>query len=128
MLHINTARVSGPHRLIVEFSTGEKREVYLKPLLKGPVFKPLLDEGYFGLVKVDPECRTVVWPNGADLAPECIYELASTISEGKARNIQISDGELRVDLTDGRKISAPLKWYPRLFYGSPSERARWEIG
>lgn len=40
------------------------------------VFEPLRDPKYFATVKVDPEAATVVWPNGADLAPETLYQEA----------------------------------------------------
>ena len=75
VLHIEEAKVIGPHQLRVTFNTGESKSVDLWPLLKGPVFKPLRDPEYFKLVRVDPECKTVTWPNGADLAPEALYEL-----------------------------------------------------
>jgi hypothetical protein len=38
-------------------------------------FRPLLDPEVFARVAVDPVCGTVVWPNGADLAPEALYAL-----------------------------------------------------
>jgi hypothetical protein len=44
-----------------------------------------------------------------------------------SENVSISDEALTVDLTDGRTISVPLAWYPRLLYGAPSERKRWEL-
>ncbi len=34
---------------------------------------------------------------------------------------------LSVDLTDGRTISVPLAWYPRLLYGQPEERLAWRL-
>ena len=37
------------------------------------VFEPLRDPAYFATVKLDAEARRVVWPNGADLAPERLY-------------------------------------------------------
>jgi uncharacterized protein DUF2442 len=40
------------------------------------VFEPLHDPEYFRLFRVDPECDTLVWPNGADIAPESLYERA----------------------------------------------------
>jgi hypothetical protein len=40
------------------------------------VFEPLRDPRYFAKVRVDTEAATVVWPNGADLAPETLYEEA----------------------------------------------------
>ena len=40
------------------------------------VFAPLLDDGYFKQVRVDAVLGTVVWPNGADLAPEALHAIA----------------------------------------------------
>ncbi|MGD0770884.1 MAG: DUF2442 domain-containing protein [Tepidisphaeraceae bacterium] len=39
----------------------------------------------------------------------------------------VKDGTLSVDLADGRTISAPVKWYPRLFHGTPAEHANFEL-
>ena len=41
--------------------------------------------------------------------------------------ITVSDDTLRVDLSDGRTISVPLAWYPRLLHGTPEERADWRL-
>jgi hypothetical protein len=38
--------------------------------LEGEVFEPLKDVGFFKSFRLDPELRTLVWPNGADFAPE----------------------------------------------------------
>jgi hypothetical protein len=75
ILHIIEAEVCGPQSLRVTFNDGVSKRVNLKPLLYGPVFEPLLNPGYFARVVVDPDCRTVVWPNGADLAPEALWDL-----------------------------------------------------
>ena len=40
-------------------------------------------------------------------------------------NVSVSDDTLRVDLSDGRSISVPLAWYPRLSHASSAERKRW---
>jgi hypothetical protein len=40
---------------------------------------------------------------------------------------QISDDALAVELTDGRTISIPLAWYPRLSHASPQERDNWRL-
>lgn len=51
------------------------RSIDLEPYLWGPVFEPMLAEyATFRAVRVDPEAGTLVWPNGADLAPEMLYE------------------------------------------------------
>jgi hypothetical protein len=44
-----------------------------------------------------------------------------------ATQVRVTDDELVVELADGRKLSAPLVWFPRLLAGSPAERAQWEL-
>ena len=44
-----------------------------------------------------------------------------------AKNVRVTDRELVVELRDGRVVSVPLAWYPRLAEGSPRERGRWEL-
>lgn len=58
----------------VSFADGEVRDVDMEPMLDGPVFGPLRELGLFRTVTVDPESRTVTWPNGADLDPDVIYD------------------------------------------------------
>ena len=75
ILHILSAKVVADHVLHVQFSNGVQKTVDVLPLLVGPVFDPLYNVNYFAQVAVDPVCKTVVWPNGADLAPEALFEL-----------------------------------------------------
>jgi len=44
-----------------------------------------------------------------------------------AQLVSVSDDTLRVDLSDGRSISVPLAWYPRLLHATPRERADWRV-
>ncbi len=69
------AQVSGPYSLDPTFKDGTRKDVNLLPLLKGPVFERLQDPVFFARVALDPVAGTVVWPNGADIAPEALYEL-----------------------------------------------------
>ena len=46
----------------------------LEPQLYGEVFEPLKAPEYFRRFRVDPELHTLTWPNGADFAPEFLYE------------------------------------------------------
>jgi hypothetical protein len=46
----------------------------------------------------------------------------------RATNVVVTEHHLTVDLVDGRTISAPLTWYPRLAHGTAGERANFEIG
>jgi hypothetical protein len=56
------------------FSDGQQKDVDLEPLLRGPIFEPLLrDPELFRAVKVDEELGTIVWPNGADMDPDVLY-------------------------------------------------------
>ena len=42
-------------------------------------------------------------------------------------SVTVTDDELRAELSDGRKISVPLSWYPRLLHGTPEERDNWRL-
>jgi hypothetical protein len=60
--------------LHLQFSDGTEGDVNLENELEGEVFTPLRDLAYFDQFKVSPELHTVVWPNGADFAPEFLYD------------------------------------------------------
>jgi Protein of unknown function (DUF2442) len=54
----------------------------------------------------------------------------SSVTEIKAilaTSVQVDDVELTVDLSDGRTISAPLAWYPRLIHATEAERNQWRL-
>jgi len=44
-----------------------------------------------------------------------------------ALQVAVTDDTLTVELSDGRSISAPLAWYPRLLHGTVEERCRWRL-
>ncbi|TAL01356.1 MAG: DUF2442 domain-containing protein [Rhodospirillaceae bacterium] len=52
--------------------------------------------------------------------------LAAT-ADTRVRNVRVSEDTLTVDLMDGRTISVPLAWYPRLLEAAPSQRENWKI-
>ena len=45
----------------------------------------------------------------------------------QAQNVVVTDDTLTVDLSDGRTISVPLAWYPRLLHSPPNERNNWRF-
>ena len=45
----------------------------------------------------------------------------------RAKDVHFTEDNLSVDLVDGRTISVPLAWYPRLFNGSLEQRLNWEF-
>lgn len=53
--------------------------------------------------------------------------LAIDAHELRAAQVETTDTELRVTLLDGRTISTPLSWYPKLMRASPEQRANYEI-
>ena len=69
------------YRLRLEFSDGIVKEVDLDKELHGQVFEPLKDPGFFQQVGVNQETNTIEWPNGADFAPEFLYEIGKEVKE-----------------------------------------------
>ena len=62
-----------PYAYFIEFDDGVKGEIDLSFVLtKGPIFKPLINVKLFRSARI--EGGTISWPNGADLAPETLYE------------------------------------------------------
>lgn len=75
MLHITSAHYVKEFTIWIAFDDGTEGEVNLEDSFNGPVFEPLKDVEFFSRLSVDPELATVVWPNGADLAPEFLKTL-----------------------------------------------------
>ena len=84
MLHIKSVKYISEFKLWVAFDDGTEGQVDFKGQLQGPIFEPLKDEEFFSKVTVDPELETIVWPNGADLAPEFVKELHNNQSNKDA--------------------------------------------
>lgn len=64
------------HRLQIEFEDGAAGTVDLADELYGPMFEPLKDEAFFRQAFLD-EFGTVCWPNGADYAPDTMYDIVT---------------------------------------------------
>jgi hypothetical protein len=73
-LHVKDAKYLHDYVIWLRFNDGAEGEIDLKGELEGEVFGPLKDIQSFQNFRVDPELETVVWENGADLAPEFLYE------------------------------------------------------
>ncbi|MGH2659571.1 MAG: DUF2442 domain-containing protein [Actinomycetota bacterium] len=58
----------------LRFEDDTEKTIDLAPYLYGPVFDEIRsDPAVFATVRVDPDAGTIVWPNGADLAPDTLY-------------------------------------------------------
>ena len=64
----------------ITFEDGVQGPVDLRDELWGPVFEPLKDPDVFRKFAVHPELDTVTWENGADFAPEFLYEAVKKVS------------------------------------------------
>ena len=58
----------------IRFADGTEGDLDLRDELHGEIFEPLKDPEVFRTVSVHPEFHTLCWPNGADFAPEFLYE------------------------------------------------------
>lgn len=52
---------------------------------------------------------------------------AIELSDPRAQSVTVTDDSLTVDLVDGRTVSVPLSWYPRLSHASSPERDNWRL-
>ena len=51
--------------------------------------------------------------------------MSTLIAEVRAQGLVVTEDSLIVDLSDGRSITVPLAWYPRLVHGTSAERNKW---
>jgi hypothetical protein len=58
----------------LRFADGTEGDIDLSGELDGEIFHPLQDPAYFCQFRLDADLHTLVWPNGADFAPEFLYE------------------------------------------------------
>lgn len=71
ILQVTNVEYIGDYSLICTFNNGEKRKVDLTPLLEYPAYEELKDKSKFEQFGLD---ETIFWANGADIAPEYLFE------------------------------------------------------
>ena len=87
MIWVTAGRYEGGHKLWIQFNDGRSGIVDLGPWLAeqhGPVFGPLRNVDEFRSFRVDMD--TIVWGNGADLAPEFLYEMLEAGLQAAEKN------------------------------------------
>lgn len=77
MLRVKDVDYKGNYKLALTFSDGVHKVVDLEPHLKGEVFGPLRDKEQF--IQYALTSVTIEWANGADFAPEYLYEIGTPI-------------------------------------------------
>jgi len=84
LIKIKAAKYLGDYKIYCLFSNGEEKVVDLKNKLSGEMFEPLKDKNIFMQFKVDDILKTIVWPNGADLAPYSLYDIGTKVVNTKS--------------------------------------------
>ncbi|MBQ1581957.1 MAG: DUF2442 domain-containing protein [Prevotella sp.] len=74
-IEVTKAEYLDGYRIMLLFNNGEKRIVDLSQSLNGEVFAPLKDIGFFKRFSI--KFNTIEWENGADFAPEYLYEIGT---------------------------------------------------
>jgi hypothetical protein len=77
LVHVIDVQCLGGHRLRLGFDDGSSGEVDFSGESWTGVFAPLAEPQYFARVRLDEELGTIVWPNGADIAPETLHRMAA---------------------------------------------------
>ena len=72
MIQVSSVETVADFKLLLTFTSGERRRFDMRPYLDYPVFHRLKNPGYFSLARVD--YGTVTWPGDIDIAPETLYE------------------------------------------------------
>jgi hypothetical protein len=69
---VTKAKYVRDYLIEVKFNDGTRKVIDFEPWLTGPIFRPLKNKSYFKTFFIDGP--TIAWPNGADIAPETLYE------------------------------------------------------
>ena len=80
-LHVEKIEYLETYKLRLTFNNQVTQDIDLSTEIYGEIFEPLNDIEYFQQVFLNPETKTIEWPNGADFAPEFLYELGQAIPQ-----------------------------------------------
>jgi hypothetical protein len=87
-LHVTDVIYLKDYKLRLTFNNGITKDVDLQNELYGEVFEPLKDVEFFKQVIVNADTNTIEWPNGADFAPEFLYEIGQEIEKIALADVQ----------------------------------------
>lgn len=78
-MHVTEVKHLDAYKLRLTFNDGVVKDVDLENELHGEIFAPLQEESFFRQVTLNLETGTIEWPNGADFAPEFLYEIGTEV-------------------------------------------------
>jgi hypothetical protein len=71
---VRSFQIVAPYTLRVHFDDNTEVVIDFEPVLAGELYGPLRDLTVFDQVRIDPEVKTLVWPNGADFDPATLHD------------------------------------------------------
>ncbi len=71
---VSSFEIVAAYTLRVAFEDGVEHVIDFLPVLAGEMYGPLRDQKLFAQVRIDPEVKTLVWPNGADFDPATLHD------------------------------------------------------
>ena len=81
---VESFEIISPYTLRVRFDDSTEQTINFQPVLVGELYGPLRELAMFNQVKIDPEVKTLVWPNGADFDPATLHDWPEQIEAMKA--------------------------------------------
>jgi len=87
MIWVTQAKHIKDFELEISFNDGKTFRINLSESLSGEIFKPLNSLDAFKKFKVNADLDTVVWENGADFAPEFLYELGAKQKQSQEKGV-----------------------------------------
>jgi hypothetical protein len=93
-VRVTAVEVLPSYRLRLSFDDGTMTVADFADDLWGPLGEPLRDPAYFARVAVDPESRTIVWPNGYDPSPEVLHGDAPAAPPSRLRVTRLAADQL----------------------------------
>ncbi len=74
IFRVESFEIVGRYTLRIRFDDNSIQTIDFRPILTGELYGPLRDASLFDQVRIDPEVRTLVWPNGADFDPLTLHD------------------------------------------------------
>lgn len=85
LYNVTASETVKPYTLRVRFSDHTEQVIDFQPVLHGEMYAPLRSLDYFNQVRLDPETKTLVWPNGADFDPYVLHEWPRVVEQLSCR-------------------------------------------
>ena len=81
LYRVQSFKIVGPYTLSVQFDDGTEQTINFAPVLTGELFGELRGPKLFNQVRIDPEVKTLVWPNGSDFEAATLHDWPEIVEE-----------------------------------------------